>query len=402
MRKLIPSFRIQILILVLFLMVNAVLFFRNYFLDNLTSFNAGIDALEIESKIAQLHKTYASQLPSDQQAAFREDVEALLETEHQVRLARELFRKDIELYSYFIFIFLTAAALGLFFLSFNLISRPLKRLQEAAGELARGNWTIQVRENRFSPLNDLIVSFNQMVTELEESRRKLVQVEKEMAWRDMARVMAHEIKNPLTPIRLSLDRLEAKVHAGSDQIQEVLEAVVRVIREEVTNLQTLAGEFSQFARLPEAQLRPLKLGPFLEDILQPYRECGVTLALEPGPDAIMGDRVQLKQVVVNLVQNALQASGESPEIQVGVTSGKEEIVLWVSDRGKGIEPDQLEKIFEPYYTRREKGTGLGLAIVKRIVENHGGTIHVTSQTGKGTRFELRFPTTDMSAEGKAP
>ncbi|NOZ74266.1 MAG: HAMP domain-containing protein [FCB group bacterium] len=184
MKRFIPSFRVQIVLLVLFLVINAVLFFRNYFLENLTSFNAGVEALEIETQIADLHARYGQHLPAEVQDAFREDVEALLETEHQVGLARDLFRREIELYSYFIFIFLTLSALILFFLSFNLISRPLKRLQDAAVSLAAGDWSIQVQENRFSPLNDLIVSFNHMVSELESSRNKLVRAEKELAWRE--------------------------------------------------------------------------------------------------------------------------------------------------------------------------------------------------------------------------
>lgn len=392
MKRLIPSFRVQIILLVLFLVINAVLFFRNYFLENLSSFNAGVQALEIETQIADLYTRYNSELPPETREAFREEVEALLETEHQVGLARDLFRREIELYSYFIFIFLTLSALILFFLSFNLISRPLKRLQDAAAALAAGNWSIQVQENRFSPLNDLIVSFNHMVSELESSRNKLVRAEKEMAWREMARVMAHEIKNPLTPIRLSLDRLETKYREGSAQINDILERVLRVIREEVTNLQTLAGEFSQFARLPEAELRPLVVQPFLKDILEPYRSSAeIRFDCSGPPFTIMADQIQFKQVLINLVQNGIQASGDSPVITLSTGEEKGLGIIHIEDRGKGIEPDQLEKIFEPYYTCREKGTGLGLAIVKRIVENHNGSIVVTSTPGQGTRFSLRFP-----------
>ncbi|NOZ74267.1 MAG: hypothetical protein GXO90_02675, partial [FCB group bacterium] len=125
--------------------------------------------------------------------------------------------------------------------------------------------------------------------------------------------MAHEIKNPLTPIRLSLDRLEAKYREGSDQIQDILERVLSVIREEVTNLQTLAGEFSQFARLPEAELRPLDIHHFLQDILEPYRTSAeIRFNFEDRAFTLLADRIQLKQVIVNLVQNGIQASGDSP------------------------------------------------------------------------------------------
>ncbi len=392
MKRYIPSFQVQIILLVLFLLINAVLFYRNYFLENLTNFTTGVESLDLESHITKLHTDYTDKLPVEDQKDFRQDVESLLEAEHQIGLSRDLFRKDIELYSYFIFVFLSLAALTLFFLSFSLISRPLKRLQLAAASLAAGDWSIQVRENRFSPLNDLIVSFNRMVTELESGRNKLVRAEKELAWREMARVMAHEIKNPLTPIRLSLDRLETKYKEGSDQIQDILERVLSVIREEVTNLQTLAGEFSQFARLPEAELRPLELHHFLNDILEPYRSSAdIQYQFSNEPLTLLADRIQFKQVIVNLVQNGIQASGESPVITLTTEKDGNQVKIGIADKGKGIEPDQLNKIFEPYYTRREKGTGLGLAIVKRIVENHNGTIQVESEPGKGSVFMLRFP-----------
>ncbi|MCK4904038.1 MAG: HAMP domain-containing protein, partial [Candidatus Marinimicrobia bacterium] len=133
-----------------------------------------------------------------------------MSTENQKAIARRVFINEIELYSKFIFFFLTVSVIILFFISFYFITRPLKRLQDATLQLAQGNLTVSVKESKFSPLNDLIISFNTMSQELESNRKKIIQAEKDAAWRDMARILAHEIKNPLTPIRLSLERLEIK------------------------------------------------------------------------------------------------------------------------------------------------------------------------------------------------
>ncbi len=390
-----PSFRTQILLVVLFLVFNSVLFYRNYFLDSLQNFTMEVEMLNTRDDFNRLYQQYGPELSEAQRKAFKEDMEKILVAEAQKGLAREMFQKEVALYSKFIFVFLTLAVLVLFFISFNLITRPLQRLQRATQQLSQGNWNIQVPESPFSPLNDLIVSFNTMIRELEVSRNKIIQAEKEAAWRDMARIMAHEIKNPLTPIRLSLERLQHKFSSGAKDIKTVFNHVTAVIQEEVNNLQKLASEFSQFAKLPAAVPAPYDLNAQLQELTTLYQsQANFTLHLDPDLSTFFGDKDQLKQVFTNLILNSIQSSDDQCHIEISTQRTRGGITITFQDNGKGILPEDLAKIFDPYFTRRTKGTGLGLSIVKRIVESHDGSIEVHSEVGTGTRFTLHFPIKD--------
>lgn len=391
MRLPIPSYRVQIFIVVLFLIVNAVLFYRNFFLESFDEYVETVEQLRTNERLDTLYRTYAPLLKDEQQNKLKSDVEELLGTEEQKALARKMFRRDLNLHSSFIFLFLTATVLILFFFSFSLITRPLRRLQSATEELTRGNWTVQVKESRFSPLNDLIVSFNGMIRELEQNRNRLVQAEKESAWREMARVLAHEIKNPLTPIRLSLERVEQKFKSGSKKVASVMESASQVIREEIDNLESFANEFSRFARLPEAAFSLYDLNEQLVEIVEPYHnQVEIHLQLDDQLPFIHADRSQMKQVFTNIIQNSIQSMDNGGHIAVTSQNDNGTIAVSVEDNGLGIAAEDLEQIFEPYFTRKKKGTGLGLAIVKRIVKNHNGSISVKSTTGKGTEITLHF------------
>lgn len=402
MRIPIPSFRAQIVILVLFLVINSALFFRNYFLDSFQTYTQNVESLQINERINQLYHKYQSKLDTVDQKEFKNDIESILVTESQKSIVQRIFRDEIKLYSYFIFIFITLIALLLFLISFYLITKPLQRLQTATFEIAQGNWSTKVRESRFSPLNDLILSFNSMTGELFESRNKLIQAEKESAWRDMARVLAHEIKNPLTPIRLSIDRLENKYRLKSNDIEAVFKNVKKVIREEVDNLQKLATEFSMFARLPETNPAYYDINIQLKEISEPYlNNAKFNFILNNDIPEIYADKNQLKQVFANLIQNGIQSIKNHGKINLISMGTEDSILIKIQDNGSGIEAQDLPKIFDPYFTKREKGTGLGLAIVKRIIEQHAGSISVSSSVGEGTIFTLSFPKYSKKMKNKS-
>ncbi len=391
MRIRLPSFRSQILILVLFLLFNSVFFLRNYFLDSIETYTKAVESLNSEQDFNHLYQTYGHLLPDHDQEAFKKDIESMAATQRQNSLARSLFKNEVALYSKFIFVFLSVVVLILFFISFNLITRPLNRLQSATYELSKGNWSIQVPESRFSPLNDLIVSFNAMIRELESNRNQLIQAEKESAWRDLARIMAHEIKNPLTPMRLSLERLEQKYALKAPEFESVFSSALAVMQEEINNLQRFAREFSQFAKLPKTKPVEYDLNHQLTEIVQPYREqAEIHLNFASKNLRFHGDKTQMKQVFTNLIQNAIQSSSKNCNLQITARSEEKEVQVILEDNGPGIPAEDLGKIFDPYFTKRTKGTGLGLSIVKRIVEGHGGVIQVNSTPGKGTRFTLYF------------
>ena len=387
-----PSFRSQIIILVILLIVTSVLFFRDFFINSFQSFSITTETLNTNEKSRKLYEDYNLQLDKVNREQFRIDIEEIMSTENQKAIARSVFLNEIELYSKFIFFFLTVSVVILFLISFYFITRPLKRLQDATLQLGQGNLSVQITESKFSPLNDLIISFNNMSQELQSNRKKLIQAEKDAAWRDMARVLAHEIKNPLTPMRLSLERLEAKYAMKSKDLDNVFSSVTRVIHEEIDNLQTFASEFSKFARLPEAVMNYYDVNKQLVDICTPYQsELKIDLQLDNTHPSIFADKIQIKQVLENLIQNSINAAKDDFTIKINTSRSNSNILIEIIDNGFGIEQNDIKEIFKPYFTKSQGGTGLGLAIVKRIIENHGGTIDVDSQVNVGTNFNISFP-----------
>ncbi|MEE9167774.1 MAG: ATP-binding protein [Candidatus Neomarinimicrobiota bacterium] len=392
MRLLIPSFRTQIVFLVLFLVIVSALFFRHFFLVSFEEYSANVHRPDMREKLDAMYQDHGGGMGPEERERFREEVESVLSMEWQRDLEADLFKKEIALYSRFIFIFLVIAVAILFFITFNLVSRPLRRLQSGTEELSKGNWRIRVRESKFSPLNDLIASFNKMAGELDANRERLIRAEKESMWREMARVMAHEIKNPLTPIRLALERMESKKSLSAKEFHDLFLESASIIQEEIDNLQSLATEFSQFARLPEANIAPHDLNEQLKEIIIPYEDqADFQMELADNLPPFHMDRLQMKQVFVNIIQNAIQSSGDDCTIRMSTSVIHGQISVEISDRGSGIPPEDLEKIFDPYFSTRKKGTGLGLAIVKRIVEQHQGRVKADSQPGVGTTFAMTFP-----------
>jgi len=392
MRIRVPSFRSQIIILVVLLILISVLFFRNYFIESFHTFSQTSESLGVNDKSRELYENYESFLNESTKEDFRKDIEEIMSTENQKAIARRVFINEVQLYSKFILFFLTAFVILLFFISFYFITRPLKRLQNATIQLATGDLSVQVKESRFSPLNDLIISFNDMANELMSNRKRLVQAEKDAAWRDMARILAHEIKNPLTPMRLSLERLEMKYTLQSKDFDKVFSNVTKVIHEEIDNLQSFATEFSNFAKLPEAVMKHYDLNSQITDICLPYQtEIDINLKLGQSLPQIYADRVQIKQVFENLIQNSRNASISNCKIEIITKPNKSDIQIGIKDKGKGIDENDLREIFKPYFTKSRGGTGLGLAIVKRIIENHNGIISVESRVNAGTTFTLSFP-----------
>lgn len=393
MRKLIPSFRMQIILLVTVLLTASVLVFRSYFLDSFRTYQSQIEYLELESKVNTIYQEYKDNLSQEEAEAFKNEVENLLIDVRQIELAGDFFEREIQVYSIFIFVFLILTVLIIFLISFGLITRPLARLQDATRELAAGNLDIQVKESPFSPINDLIVSFNAMTDELVENRNKLLEAEKEMMWREMAQVMAHEIKNPLTPIRLQTQRLENKYLMGSEDLDKVFSEVMNIVNEEVDNLQSLVNQFRDFARMPSANFEEYSLKDQLREIVMPYEnEVEIECDVQEDLPLFYGDKMQMKQVFVNLVQNAIQSMDGQADgyLTIHAEYADPNFLITVEDNGSGITDEDMENIFKPYFTKKKKGTGLGLAIVKRIVQSHEGTIEVDSEPGEGTRFTIEI------------
>lgn len=310
--------------------------------------------------------------------------------------ALETEKRNLILYSTILIVLLLIICLLAGFLLSRWITRPLQELTTAATEMASGQLNTQLEERGGGEVEDLIRAFNRMSSELEEKQRLLLQAERVAAWQEIARHLAHEIKNPLTPIRTSIMNLRLCLEKAPDRFQEVFKEASGSILEEVEKLRHLADEFSDFARLPSPSLKQGDLNAVVQKCLNLYQGNGSSVVhFQPGDlPQFEFDSEQISQVVHNLIQNAVDAAGTEGNVEVSTSLGTtepKEAILAVQDNGPGMDDQMQRQIFTPYFTTKPAGTGLGLAIVQRIVTEHHGSIHVNSQPGHGTRFEVRLP-----------
>ena len=294
-----------------------------------------------------------------------------------------------------------AAAAGIFIslLLGLLISKrilgPVSALVNGARRLAKGELEHRVPLTTSGEIGELVESFNGMADDLVVYRRRLVRAERVAAWREIARRIAHEIKNPLSPIQMSIESLRKAYSSGHKAFDEIFEESTQAILEEVEALKKIVGEFSEFARLPKPTMVAQDLNAVVESTVNLYRNQreGERLRYTPGaglpPVAI--DREQIGRVLANLLSNAFWAVGPEGAVQITTAREGERVLLRVEDDGRGMTPEVLEKVFTPYFTTRQDGTGLGLAIVQRIVEDHGGTIEIESSDGNGTSLTIFLP-----------
>jgi nitrogen fixation/metabolism regulation signal transduction histidine kinase len=243
----------------------------------------------------------------------------------------------------------------------------------------------------------LVSAFQEMSANIEQSREELIQAERVAAWREIARGLAHELKNPLTPIQASMDVIRRARRLDRPDFDEILDEQAGAVVEEVQRLKELADSFARFARLPDPNPEPLDPRVILDSVVSLYADDGVTVTRDypREPLALIADKTQLLTAVTNLVKNALEAAEEHD----GVTAlhlhviGPDPIIIGIEDSGPGVSPEVSERLFTPYVTTKgSRGTGLGLALVHRIALEHGGSVSGgRSTTLGGARFELRLP-----------
>lgn len=300
-------------------------------------------------------------------------------------------------YAFFSLPMVLISILVAFFLSDEVI-RPIVNLEDATRRVAEGDFTIRILSRRGDELSLLVESFNRMVSELDRARTKIIQTEKIAAWQEIAQRLAHEIKNPLTPIRLAAERSLRKYKQDAPDFESVFESSVHAIISEVENLNALLSEFREFSRLPDASFQDVDLRELVEEASQMYAgqtSSGIDIAAVPEAIELRADPAQLKQVFANLYRNAIEAAGPDVSISVRadrVRKGAEHYCrIQVTDDGPGIPVDDQEHIFDPYYTTKRHGTGLGLAIVERIVFDHRGRVWFETDPAVGTSFLIEIP-----------
>lgn len=258
--------------------------------------------------------------------------------------------------------------------------------------LTRRNEKI-ILENPTDEIGKLVSSYNEMIDELEESAAKLARSEREQAWREMAKQVAHEIKNPLTPMRLSVQSFERKFDPEDPKSEKKVKEFSKTLVQQIDTMSNIASAFSNFADMPAQQKETLNVVKVTKLALDIFHEPYIHFIADEEEIIAKLDRTQLIRVVTNLVKNAIQAvpDVDTPRILVTVSSKNGFAKISVADNGIGIADELKHKIFEPKFTTKSSGMGLGLGMVKNIVENYRGTIEFTSQVGKGTVFTVKFP-----------
>ncbi len=280
------------------------------------------------------------------------------------------------------------------------VTRPVRKLVDGAGEVAAGNWNTRVDVRGGGEIGQLARAFNQMTQELVEQRERLIQAERVAAWREVARRLAHELKNPLFPLQTTVENLQRAKEQGSEQFEEVFRESTGILLVEIENLKTIVSRFSDFAKMPQPEIAAVNLNDTVRNVLKLFEAqfsavgrppITPELHLDESLPVIQADATLLHRAIENLVLNAMDAMPAGGVLMLR-TSHKNGIVdLEISDTGTGLTPEESERIFTPYYTTKQHGTGLGLAIVQSVVTDHNGRLSVESEMGIGTSFRIELP-----------
>ena len=276
------------------------------------------------------------------------------------------------------------------------IGDPVNRLTRATRRIARGDFGARVAETSSDELRRLVADFNQMAADLERQRNELQRTHRLEAWAEMARQVAHEIKNPLTPIQLSSEHLMRVNKDKGEPLTPVLEECVTSILSQVKLLRQISAEFSSFASRPTPHPAPTSLAELIPAVVEPYitglaGRVSINVDVPATLPTVVVDRVLLARALTNMIENALHAMPGGGALTIKAVAGPSSIRLSVADTGTGMDPEALRRIFEPYFSTKATGTGLGLTIAKRNVELNGGQIHVHSALGKGTTVTIELP-----------
>ena len=315
---------------------------------------------------------------------------------------REIFQKATQPLIYTLLILLFSTAIT-FFLVWR-FTRPIANLSEAAGRVAAGDLTVRVADaKRTDEMGRLAAQFNEMTAGLEKTRHleaQLQQAEKSAVVGRLASAIAHEIRNPLNYINLTLDHLRAKFAPEENGKRGDFEKLTAQLKTEVGRINNQITDFLRYSRPVKLDLQPTRIRQIIEDslrIVEPQAEdqnIQISLIEHKDIPRIFGEAETLRSVFSNLFINAVQAMGNGGKLDVTVSPDEKSVKIEIADTGNGIPAENLDKIFEPYFSTKETGTGLGLAIVKKIVDDHNGTIAVESKLNEGTKFTVRLPRKD--------
>ena len=374
--------RTIVILLFLVLYISSLILLNSFFVGQQKKTNEAIRNIQFDEVLSSLS------FEAKEDSIKAENL--MIKFRESMALSR-IIQNEAQVYSTVALLFVMLVSGFIFIKILYRVTGPLKELQSATAKIREGNFSIRLPETGIKEIRNLKQSFNQMSSELQSVQEKLLETEKDIIRKNLSRILAHEIKNPLTPIRLSIQRLEEKYYSEDPKFKEIFPESVDIISQEIGNLQNLAKSFSEFAKPLVPEFEIFCVNEIISENIKPYKHTS-SIHFEPKVNCeIRFDKTHFYQVFTNLLQNAIDASEKSGKIVISLSESGSKIILKIADKGCGISKENLDKIFEPYFTKKKKGTGLGLALVKKLVEINESNIKVTSRQNEGTTFELMFP-----------
>ena len=280
------------------------------------------------------------------------------------------------------------------------VTRPVASLVSGANAVAAGDWTARVSVSSSDEIGQLAAAFNKMTEQLIEHRDRAIQAERVAAWRELARRLAHELKNPLFPLQITIENLQRAREQHPDQFDEVFRESTTTLLAELQNLKAIIGQFSDFAKMPKPEIEMVDANNLARDVVRLFDaqfHAEGRPAIEPCLELtsadvrIQADPLQVARALRNLVLNAMDAMPEGGMLRIRTQRLGDFVRIEISDTGTGLSEEEAARLFTPYYTTRRHGTGLGLAIVQSVVSDHEGRISVASQPGQGATFTIDLP-----------
>jgi len=296
-----------------------------------------------------------------------------------------------------IYVLLIAVAILIALIISNRITKPLRLIRANISQIMLGKSNEKIRWTKKDEIGSLIKEYNRMIDELEKSAELLAKSERESAWREMAKQVAHEIKNPLTPMKLSVQHLQKSWLDKADNWDERLDKFSKTIIEQIDSLSVIASEFSNFAKMPKSSNEVIELSELIQSTIELYKNFdNITINFVKDnlkKYFVFADKKQLLRVFNNLIKNSMQAFDDLQKgiINISINNNIDYYKISISDNGTGISKEQLNKIFSPNFTTKTGGMGLGLAMVKSIIESANGSISFYSEEGIGTTFDIMLP-----------
>jgi signal transduction histidine kinase len=280
------------------------------------------------------------------------------------------------------------------------VTRPVTELARGARAVASGDWSARVEVISKDEIGELATAFNRMTEQLAEQRDRAIQAERVAAWRELARRLAHELKNPLFPLQITIENLRKARKRSESEFEEVFQESTGTLLAEVGNLKTIIGRFSDFAKMPPPNFETVDLNEIVLNVMRLYdaqlkdegsSKIDAQLDLGEAGLRIQADGEQLRRAIGNLILNAIDAMPRGGVLRIASSREDGHVHLSVSDTGMGLTEEECARLFTPYYTTKQHGTGLGLAIVQSVVSDHGGKISVLSSPGNGATFTIELP-----------